>query len=360
MTFRLAPLKNISLSAILLASVHISFSKDFYWIGNSGNWEDASHWSLNSGGNVAGELPGSTDKVIFDDQSFSFFFPVIQLNNDIEISEIQINTKYYPLIQGNNIEFSVNTAFNASGKFGIQLADNGVLRFANSGNQTGSINTFGIKIKSNIAIEGSWNLTNHLLADETAKINLNSGKIKLNGYTIYAGEISAKKNQVDVDFSASYIYAHNLLDLKMASNIGGHANFRITDGEFISGQMSGFSGSSWEKVTVICPNPPFQLDLNVTSDYNGENISCNDSCDGELTIVASGTPGPFSYSFNSGFGPWTSQTVYPNLCAGNYTITVIDSSQQIVPGLFAQCSIDDSRRRRRRKRKTGAEKRAQH
>lgn len=341
MTFRQALIKTIALTVLSLTSSGFLYAKDFYWIGNNGSWNDAAHWALSSGGIASGEIPGSNDRVIFDNNSFSVYFPLIQLNGSIEVSEINITSEYYPIIQGDNVFLTIKSNFLASARFGIHLGSGGAIRFVNSGESSGEINTFGVKIESDIIIEGKWSLANHLLSHESGKLDLNGGSLKSNTFSIYAGEIKATKNPVKVDFSDSYIYAYHVLDLDRAVNIGSAVNFRISDGDFIPGQNNQFEGSGWEKVTVICPNPPFQLDLNVTSDYNGEDISCNDSCDGELTIVASGTPGPFSYSFNSGFGPWTDQTVYSGLCAGNYTITVIDSSQQIVPGLFAQCSIDE-------------------
>ncbi|PWS27497.1 hypothetical protein DHW03_07800 [Pedobacter yonginense] len=43
----------------------------FYWVGNSGNWSDGSHWSAISGGPASGEVPTENDDVFFDGNSFS-------------------------------------------------------------------------------------------------------------------------------------------------------------------------------------------------------------------------------------------------------------------------------------------------
>src|SRR5690606_31097191 len=65
---------------------------------------------------------------------------------------------------------------------------------------------------------------------------------------------------------------------------------------------------------------------------------CNGACDGEITSSASSPfGGPFGYNFQAS-GVFTSQTVYPGLCAGNYTVTVRDSAQQIFPGVYQQCT----------------------
>lgn len=44
-------------------------SKTYYWINGSGNWIDANHWSLTSGGTTAGCIPGLKDNAIFDNAS---------------------------------------------------------------------------------------------------------------------------------------------------------------------------------------------------------------------------------------------------------------------------------------------------
>ncbi|MES2837970.1 MAG: hypothetical protein V4667_10640, partial [Bacteroidota bacterium] len=52
----------------------------YYWVGNAGNWNDVSHWSLSSGGSPAGCLPLHSDNVIFDNQSFSTSGQVVNIN----------------------------------------------------------------------------------------------------------------------------------------------------------------------------------------------------------------------------------------------------------------------------------------
>ena len=47
-------------------------NETYYWIGtNGGSWEDGANWSLTSGGDAANTIPGTTDMVIFDDNSFT-------------------------------------------------------------------------------------------------------------------------------------------------------------------------------------------------------------------------------------------------------------------------------------------------
>jgi len=48
-----------------------------YWVGNSGDWDDTSHWSLTSGGASGAHIPTQYDNVHFDINSFSIDNPVI-------------------------------------------------------------------------------------------------------------------------------------------------------------------------------------------------------------------------------------------------------------------------------------------
>lgn len=46
-------------------------ARTLYWVGNSGNWSDGSHWALSSGGAGSGCPPSAIDSVVFDQNSFT-------------------------------------------------------------------------------------------------------------------------------------------------------------------------------------------------------------------------------------------------------------------------------------------------
>lgn len=46
-------------------------ARTLYWVGNSGNWNDGSHWALSSGGPGTGCPPSAIDSVVFDQNSFT-------------------------------------------------------------------------------------------------------------------------------------------------------------------------------------------------------------------------------------------------------------------------------------------------
>ena len=97
-----------------------------------------------------------------------------------------------------------------------------------------------------------------------------------------------------------------------------------------------FATSSTKDQTVICAGG-LNLDIAITSDYNGADVTCNGECDGEITVTPSGTPGPFSYRENPS-EPFVASNVFTGLCPGSYTIEVVDSSQVLAPGIFLRCT----------------------
>ncbi|MDJ1506940.1 hypothetical protein, partial [Xanthocytophaga agilis] len=52
-------------------NISIASARTLYWVGNSGSWNQASHWSLTSGGTGGECVPTGLDNVIFDANSFT-------------------------------------------------------------------------------------------------------------------------------------------------------------------------------------------------------------------------------------------------------------------------------------------------
>ena len=86
----------------------------------------------------------------------------------------------------------------------------------------------------------------------------------------------------------------------------------------------------------------------VTSNYNGNDVSCAGVCDGEITITMTGGsvygyqlfhqntgtfyPGPTANDFQA-------SNIFNNLCQGDYDVTVLDSAIVYIPGvLYGECS----------------------
>lgn len=337
--FKLIPLKKVVVLIAFSLSL-TSYAADYYWVNGSGNWNDPIHWSNYSGGNSSGNVPGAFDNVIIDDNSFvNESYPVIQINGNTTIHDVSIRSKHVNLFAGNN-ELTITGSLQVDKSF--YLAASKVL-FDNQSNSTATINTNGYDIDADIEFKhGSYELLDHFKAKISNNITFISGSIKSNGNSIFAENIYANKQAFEFDLTNSVVYAVGSIDLSASVNVGGFAKFNYSNEFPDNGPKGDFNdnGNTWTKdQSTLCSDGNLTIDI-VTLDYSGGwNVSCNDSCNGNLTITASGTPGPYSYSFAT--GPFTGQTVYPDLCADNYLIVVTDSSNQLFPGIYYQCSVTE-------------------
>lgn len=314
----------------LILCANLSFANNFYWIGNSGDWNDANNWSLTSGGVAANQTPGVNDNVYFDNYSFAADYQTVSFNT-VHIQSLNYNSNHSVLFNGEKI--TINNSF--------QLLSNTVfstvIEFNSNDNSTHFVNTGGFSQNSDFIFEsGNWELENHLITHQSKSIAINSNSFNSNEKSIFSGEFTVGPTELNI--TNSHIFANVEFNVNDAFKNGGNPILHIEYGTTVL--LGKYTPQINKDATTNCTGT-LVLDLTITADYNGSNISCNGACDGELTIIPSGTPGPFAYDFNNG-GTFTTQTVFPGLCAGTFSVTVIDSSQQLAPGIFVQCTISDA------------------
>ena len=89
---------------------------DFYYVNNTGNWDDIENWSITSGGTTThGSLPGKSANVIFDENSFSSVdsteIKSVVLQNEayslysLEIQDVDCQVNIYS--SGSRADFSI-------------------------------------------------------------------------------------------------------------------------------------------------------------------------------------------------------------------------------------------------------------
>jgi gliding motility-associated-like protein len=336
----------VVLSALFMLG-GLGHAKSLFWVGGSGNWADASHWSSKSGGTGGAGIPSPCDDVIFDQLSSDAAFTVsISGHNQCKsLSTFRSNKVVFigPVASRLDVFGDFNLSRNTAFSFG------GTLCFR--GSRASTISTAGVFITGDIDFDGlgEYVLLDDLLLTETSNVFLNSGVIRTNGHRLRTGWFKssgpAKKSLV---CGSSEFYVEKGWRLEgnldfIGEDVVVKLNPAISESDIIRGP----SGNAAFRTLFSCVNPvnsndTLYVELNVTSNYSGEDISCNGACDGQITVTASSTQGgPFSYSFQGGGA--SSQTVFPNLCVGNYSVTVVDSSQIVFfnPNpVYFQCTRD--------------------
>ena len=83
------------------------------------------------------------------------------------------------------------------------------------------------------------------------------------------------------------------------------------------------SPSSPSSFTVTEPNV-LSVNGSVTSNYNGQVISCFGASDGEITASVTSGTAPYEYSLDN--ISWTTNPVFSNLSSGTYTLYYRDAN----------------------------------
>ncbi|MFT5822069.1 MAG: gliding motility-associated-like protein [Crocinitomix sp.] len=328
--------------AMLTLWSNVAFSGDYYWVNGSGDWNDGGHWSTSSGGTATGSIPDNHDHVIFDELSFTSDFSLVHITEHVSIQSMDIDSKEYISFHGSDINLTLGGDLNMKSNAGFYLG--GKLILKNKNPLPATLKTNGNDFYTDLYFEqGEWQLDGHLKTGKNYSIHFNSGIFKSRGYTVHARAIYANHSAIDLDFTASHISVLDNFFVPKAENIGGRGTYLVLCDSVNPEDLKEFTrdGDLTKDATVFCTTPPFELNLFITSDYNGEHISCFDSCDGEITVVASGTPGPFSYRLGPDPSPFGASNVFSDLCVGSHSVTVTDSSNELAPGLFDICTISD-------------------
>ena len=66
------------------------FAGDYYWVNNSGNWNDPAHWSSISGGAGGKGIPSQNDNIFIDANSFNASGQSIAINGTISLNNLSI------------------------------------------------------------------------------------------------------------------------------------------------------------------------------------------------------------------------------------------------------------------------------
>lgn len=162
--------------------------QNLYWVGGSGNFNDAAHWSLHSGGVGGAKTPSITDDVHFDENSFRGH-SVINIIGDANCHDFIFADNTFPVI----LSGTQNEKIVAGGD--IKLNTHITNQFLGSvhlvSSKANTLARFGATVlKGNLYFDGtgSYNLET-VLGSDNAEVYINNGRVKLVNSTISSGSI---------------------------------------------------------------------------------------------------------------------------------------------------------------------------
>ncbi len=247
--------------------------KTYYWIADAGDWTDASHWSLSSGGTAAQATPTVNDKVVIDENSFDGLgSDFINLTQDVSVSTfvwlnsspsgIQLNDKIITV--GKKLIIASN-AFVSSGHGGFHTA--------NSVGEAGKILVKKAILPGiTLTIDGQWQLSGEISLDE---VNIVSGNLNATRSHISMKRLNAKEGlpksidftKAQLSISENSVLESDQLTLKTDSSelrLDGDVSLNWNSINF-SGQIIAQSGA----ITLNGNNHLSDVVLNANSVWNG-------------------------------------------------------------------------------------------
>ncbi|MGZ3864653.1 MAG: T9SS type B sorting domain-containing protein [Bacteroidia bacterium] len=191
----------------LLASLFalVSFcvnAEKLYWVGGTGNFNDANHWSFQSGGKGGAKAPGPLDDVYFDENSFSGK-SILSFIGHTEVNSLYF-ASYTPKVifsgtQNEKIIIHGNLKLNSN--IDNQFEGDFVLK---ANGFTTNVGFELAKIKGNIYFDGNtnWIFNGGINVDDRSTIYLRKGTFNFSGNAVYAGNLEASPGIV---INAGYV-----------------------------------------------------------------------------------------------------------------------------------------------------------
>ncbi|MCW3083283.1 MAG: hypothetical protein JWP12_649 [Bacteroidetes bacterium] len=328
----------VTIGLLLLFNFCLDAS-NLYWVGGTGAWNDASHWSLVSGGAGGTVIPAGSDDVFFDAHSFSDDKQTVMLTVDGACRSINWSGI------DKNVIFSSARArtLTVNGSYALSpLLSNGfkgqtVFAGTTSGNR---ISTAGVALIGNWVFNGtgSW-----LLADDVnapaANISLAKGTLNTNDKKIICNNFSSNSSQSrTLNLTSSEILINNVWDCSDASNlILSAASSRIMFADSLDTFHFRSGGLAYGSVSAVASGctPSGTACANFTISLTGTNVICNGFANGTANATVTGGSGTFTFFWSPAPGTGQGTPNVTGLGAGTYTVKVTDS----VSGLFCFCSI---------------------
>jgi len=192
-------MKKILLSLLIIFTTVASFSiganpmNARYWVNGSGNWHDANHWSLTSGGFPGASVPDASNDVIFDNNSLGRN-SIITISGEVDCNSFNWTADATTAtLKGHNSD-KINIHGNLFISEKLINEFEGAINFL-------SANTFST-IEANVPFAGNiyfnseygeWNLNQKL--HTTGKIALISGHLNTKSFEVEAETLVLSGNK---------------------------------------------------------------------------------------------------------------------------------------------------------------------
>ncbi|MEE4177203.1 MAG: hypothetical protein V2I46_06800, partial [Bacteroides sp.] len=207
--------------------INLPAPKTLYWVGGTGNWEDISHWSGESGGEGGYCVPSRFDNVIFDQNSFDAPGQIVTINGDASENAFCQDMTWTGVLNAPTLYAATSKKLNLHGS--LTLSPDMSFNFLGdiffvSEIPLNSITSAGQTFKRNVYFQGTgtyqladaFEITgNFILYLDRGGLDLNDQTVSLYRFfstTTNERSLDLGASTVTLSYSSSYSYTYYALD----------------------------------------------------------------------------------------------------------------------------------------------------
>ncbi len=295
-----------------------------YWVGGSGHWADAAHWSATAAGVGGAGVPGEDDAVVVIAEA-----PLdIDINGRVGCASLAVDARSASVrFQGGaDAELEIAGAWSSHGDVSLEGTWPVRLTVRRKGVE---LDLRGTSIGGDVILDGSgsWSVISDL--DIHGDLRLRQGTLIANAALVKAdrvvaeapgrGRIIAGRSFWDLAERPSDPV---LLELQRPTTT-------VAVGGMLLAAASAQRAADDRDINVCGTDPgqtPFTVNAQVVTNYNGYGVQCRGDCNATVTVTATGGSGDFSYLWLNG-GPHT--PTWTSACGGPQLVVVTDNVQGI-------------------------------
>ena len=304
-----------------------------YWTAGSGAWSDAAHWSLAANGAGGAGVPRANEEVVIAAQTAV----EVLIDRNVVCSSLSIDASNGPARLIGSAEDRLRITGDLQLIGDVEWRYNGPVEFTASEGQA-RIDTRGVLIASDVVIDGDaqWDLTSALnLADDAALV-IKHGTLRTNDGVLKLGSLRAEGHGLKrFEAGGSIILMKAFEPQGFSGNVDQGSSTLVLNGQPVRWDGSPIDPEEFQRGITNCGTgagqTPFQVNAQVTSNYNGFGVRCNGACDGAVTVTITGGSGNFGIQWQGGPSGTGTSLPWANICAGNKLVIVTDLGQNVAP-----------------------------
>ena len=319
--------KSLLLTALLSLFIFSDvFAGNLYWIGNSGNWNDPSHWSNVSGGNGGTAIPGTSDNVFFDANSFTLPNQTVTITNNVSFNNLTIPSRIagFKLKSNHAVNIDIYGVVDVSAIFENELT--GTINFISTSNNNKTLNfgNWNWKTDFNFNGKGTYILSSPLLLPDNS-LTITQGELNLNSNDIVCSSFmsnSGIKRKLISDNSDILVYNQWTTSTSKFNYNFSQTKIYVLNSDVNAVNMGGDNYNVNQSQTNKSANNKVITSIVVFDDT----VSCGNTCDGMLYIdtVITDCP-PYTVVNWVGVAGSAGLDTVTGLCPGSYTAVVQDN-----------------------------------